>query len=105
MISLTIVILGIIILFAFLNYNNTINTATSMIDRFIEDEPKRNPNDRVENYKIKENFKIDGIYNIMVEDSKIIRKDNSSYDKKVEEYAIKISEKHSEKGIVRKLYL
>ena len=35
MISLSIVVLGIIILFAILNYRNTINTATIMMDRFI----------------------------------------------------------------------
>ena len=35
MVSLSIIILGIIILFAVLNYSNTINTATFMMDRFM----------------------------------------------------------------------
>ena len=34
MVSISTIILGIIILFAILNYNNTINVATSMLDRF-----------------------------------------------------------------------
>ena len=34
-ISLSVVLLGIILLFAIFNYKNTINTATSMMDRFI----------------------------------------------------------------------
>lgn len=40
MISLSIIVLGIIILFAILNYRNTINTATLMMGRFIDGEIK-----------------------------------------------------------------
>ena len=48
MVSLSIIILGIIMLFALLNYNNTINTGAMIIDRFGEREPKKNPNDKIE---------------------------------------------------------
>ncbi len=36
MLSISAVILGTIIIFAYSNYNNTINAATSMLDRFNE---------------------------------------------------------------------
>lgn len=99
MISLSIIILGIIILFAFLNYNNAINTATFMIDRFMGEEPKRNPNDRVEDYKTKPEINIDGLYTVLIENSVIVQ---SSNDNTVNEYALKISKKNSEKGIIGK---
>ncbi len=41
MLSLSIVMLGIIILYAYLNYTNIINTTVSMMNRFIELNPKR----------------------------------------------------------------
>lgn len=99
MISLSIIILGIIILFAFLNYNNAINTTTFMIDRFMGEEPKRNPNDRVEDYKTKPEINIDGLYTVLIENSVIVQ---SSNDNTVNEYALKISKKNSEKGIIGK---
>ena len=43
MVSISTIVLGVIILFAILNYNNTINAATSMLDRF--DNFFRMPND------------------------------------------------------------
>lgn len=99
MISLSIIILGIIILFAFLNYNNAINTTTFMIDRFMGEEPKRNPNDRVEDYKTKPDINIDGLYTVLIENSVIVQ---SSNDNTVNEYALKIAKKNSEKGIIGK---
>jgi len=53
MVSLSIIVLGTIILFAVLNYSNTINTATFMMDRFMGEEPKKSPDGRLEDYKIK----------------------------------------------------
>lgn len=35
LISLSVVVLGVIILFVFLNYNNTINSRATMIDCFV----------------------------------------------------------------------
>lgn len=96
MLSLSTVILGIIILFAFLNYNNAINTATSMMDRFVGGEAKRNPNER------KTDINIDGLYYILIENSNIMQNPDSFYDNTIKEYAIKASEKKSEKGIIGK---
>ena len=102
MISLSIVILGVIILFAFLNYNNTINATTNMLDRLIEGQPRKSPNDRLETDKIKPEIDIDGLYNIIIEDNIIIQTSNSENDKTINEYALKIAKKGKEKGIIGK---
>ncbi len=105
MVSLSIIILGIVILFAILNYNNTINTATSMMNRFVGGEPRRNPDegnepDKSEEDKIKPDINIDGLYYFIVENSTIIQNPDISYDEKIEEYAIKVAEKNDSKGII-----
>lgn len=100
MVSLSIIILGTIIVFAFLNYNNTINTTTFMMDRFVDGEPKRAPNEKIEDYKIKPEIDIDGLYNILIENSVIVQNSNTSNDKEINEYALKIAKKNSEKGII-----
>lgn len=102
MVSLSIVILGIIILFATLNYNNTINTTTFMMDRFMGEETKRNPDNKIEDYKIKPEINIDGLYNITIQDSTIVQSSNTSNDKTINEYALKIASKNNEKGIIGK---
>ena len=43
MLSLSIIIIGLIVLYASINYNNTINTTVSMMTRFVDGEQKRNP--------------------------------------------------------------
>lgn len=101
MVSLSIVILGIILLFSFLNYNNTINTTNFMMDRFMG-EVKRNPDDRIEDYKIKPEEGIDGLYNITIEDSSIVQSSNALNDKTINEYALKIARKSRTKGIIGK---
>lgn len=87
MISLETIILGIIILFAFSNYRNTINTAGMMMDIFVNGEMKRD---------------VDGVYNLKVENSKVIENSDTSRDKTIEEYAIKVSNEYQESGIIGK---
>ena len=101
MISLSIVILGVIILFTVANYINTIDTSTSMLDRFINQGPKKIPEEKYE-FENRNNFDvdIDGLYIYRIEDSKIIRSDNDTNNQKVEEYAIKISNENKEKGMI-----
>lgn len=96
-ISLALVLLGIIILFAILNYENTINTATSMMDRFINGEMKRKEND-----KMIPNINIDGVYYIEIEGSNIIQNSDIAKDKTIGEYAIKASKKDKQTGIIGK---
>ena len=102
MVSLSIIILGTIILFAVLNYSNTINTATFMMDRFIGEESKKSPNGRIEDYKIKPETVIDGVYNFLIQDSIILQSSALSNDKTINEYAIKIAKKNTEKGMIGK---
>lgn len=101
MVSLSIIILGIIILFAFLNYNNTISMATSMVDRFIGGEQKRSPNGKIEDYKIKQEVGIDGLYNILIEDSMIVQSSDTT-NETINDYALKIAKKNKNKGIIGK---
>lgn len=102
MVSLSIVVLGVIILFAFLNYNNTINTASMIIDRFVYKEPRKTPNDRIEENKIKPEINIEGLYYILVENGTVIQNPDVEQDKTINEYAIKISKKNNQKGIIGK---
>lgn len=102
MVSLSIIILGTIILFAVLNYSNTINTATFMMDRFMGEELKKNPEGRSDDYKIKPETMIDGVYNFLIQDSIIVQSSALSNDKTINEYALKIAKKNTEKGIIGK---
>lgn len=102
MVSLSIIIFGTIILFAVLNYSNTINTATFMMDRFMGEEPKKKSDERIDDYKIKTDTNIDGVYNFLIQDSIIIQNSNTSNDKAINEYALKIAKKNTEKGIIGK---
>ena len=102
MVSLSIIIFGTIILFAVLNYSNTINTATFMMDRFMGEEPMKKSDERIDDYKIKTDTNIDGVYNFLIQDSIIIQNSNTSNDKAINEYALKIAKKNTEKGIIGK---
>lgn len=102
MASLSIISLVMIFLFTILNYNNTINTANFMMDRFIGEDPKRNPDDRIEDYKIRPEVNIEGLYNITIKNSIIVQSSDTSDDKIINEYALKIARKNSQKGIIGK---
>ncbi|MCI8621097.1 MAG: HAMP domain-containing histidine kinase [Clostridia bacterium] len=102
MVSLSIIILGTIILFTVLNYSNTINTATFMMDRFMGEEMKKGPDERADDYKIKPETTIDGVYNFLVQDYIIVQSSNLSNDKAINDYVIKIAKKNTEKGIIGK---
>ena len=102
MVSLSIIILGTIILFTVLNYNNTINTTNFIMDRFMGEEPKKSPEGRVDDYKIKQETTIDGIYSFLIEDSIIVQSSNTSNDKTINDYALKVAKKNTEKGMIGK---
>lgn len=100
MASLGIIVLGIILIFAILNYKNTINTASFMMDRFFNGDMKRNISEKPEDGRMKIN--IEGLYYIQIENSKIIANSDITNDKNIEEYAIKASQKKAETGIIGK---
>ncbi|HOZ54476.1 MAG TPA: HAMP domain-containing sensor histidine kinase [Clostridia bacterium] len=99
MVSLSIIVIGTISVFTILNYNNTINSTTFMMDRFIDGGPKVNPKTRFENRSKQEN-NINGLYTFVIENSEIIAVSNTIEDKTINEYANKISKSKSKKGII-----
>ena len=100
-ISLSIIVVGIIMIFTILNYKNTINTATFMMDRFTNRDAKKSIDDNLENdnINIKPNF--DGVYYIQIEDSHIVGKNDMINNEKIEELALKASKKKYESGIIQ----
>ena len=97
-IALSIIVVGIILLFTILNYRNTINTATIMMDRFTNRDIKKNVDG---NKKIEvDKPTIEGVYYVQIEDSHVISNSNIVQDKTIEEYALKVSKKHNESGII-----
>ena len=93
-ISLSIVVVGIIVLFGVLNYKNTINTAKLMMDRVEKKDFRKNPNDENPIQRIS----IDGLYYVQIEDGKV--KENSSENAQIEDYALKISKGKKADGII-----
>lgn len=101
MISLSIVILGIIILIAGFNYTSTIKTSTLILNRFINNEPiKPNENRGESNNKEYEEFNIEGLYTITIENSKIIKNNGTSNNPIIKQYAMKLLKGNSESGII-----
>ena len=100
MVSISTIVLGVIILFAILNYNNTINAATSVLDRF--DNFFRMPNDeRTQTNNDDNRMEIDlsETYTYMIENGKIVDSiGNKNED--IEQYVYKAYKQNKEKGIV-----
>ena len=97
-VSLSIIILGVISIFAFLNYHNTINTAVMMIDRMskmgLPRELERTPGKELE----KNNQSIDGIYNIRIDNNTVL--EDIQIDSKIRDYAVEATKRKSESGII-----
>ena len=101
MISLSVVILGVIILFAFFNYTNTIEGRFSAVERFGNIGMKAGPNARPDELiNIQPN--LNGVYNIIIENSKIIQNTDRTRNEDIEKYAIKLSKQNKESGIIDK---
>lgn len=99
MLSLSIIMIGVIILYAALNYNNTLNTTISMMNRFVDVEPNRNYN-KIDDYKLKPEFNIDGLYRVIIQNSVIIHGPESLRNNEIDEFALKILKRNNEKGII-----
>ena len=99
MLSLSIVILGIIILYAYLNYTNTITTTVSMMNRFIEPEPRINYNG-LEDFKIRPEFNIEGLCRIVIQNSTIIHTSGNLREAEINKFANKLLKKNNESGIL-----
>ena len=103
MVSLSILIIGVILLFSILNYNNTISSRILMMDRFAGGQiVRKNISEKPPEVLNKENLQIsiEGVYNIVVENSKVIENSDISKNKIIQEYAIKVSNKNNDTGIM-----
>lgn len=99
MLSVSLILIGIIVIFAYLNYNNTINAATSMMDRF-NDFPKE-PNNKDDTHINDDqmSMNLDNTYSFMIDNGKIIDHFGEA-DNTIEEYAQKVYRQNKENGII-----
>ena len=106
--SITVILLGIILIFAYMNYKNTLNTATVMMDRFNEfdkrqmdmkEPPTDSEGEKQEPSEIMQDSAIDGNYYFAIEDGKIIS-NSGEKDNQLEEIALKAYGKNKESGII-----
>ena len=97
-ISLSVIVLGIIILFAGFSYRNTIKSSTMFMDRIEgrmeikEDKPKEFSEEKNEKY-------IEGVYKLEVNDNNVISKSNDVTDE-IKNYAIEVSNRNSDEGYI-----
>ena len=104
MITLSIVVLGVIVLFTSLNYVNVLNNSTIMMDRiagmdFGRDNGHKPPLDAgIE--KFNQDIQIEGVYNLKVRDLEVIDDFNREYDEQIKEYAIKAVSSKRDIGII-----
>ena len=95
-ISLSVIILGVIILFTTFNYRNTITSSTIFMDRLEgrignkEDKLKEIPAEREERY-------IDGVYKIEINNNNVISKSNDISDE-IKKYALEVSNRNFDEG-------
>lgn len=95
--SLTSIIIGIILIYSVMNYKNTITSATMMMDKFIGEDIRKN-----EGLEEVPRLEIEGLYTFWIEnDTKTIKQANSK-DSEMKNYAIKVSQRKSESGIIDK---
>lgn len=107
--SISVILIGVIIIFAYMNYQNTLNTATVMMDRFNEFDKKqidmKEPpteiadTEKQEPPEMTEGSAIDGNYYFAIEDGKIIS-NSGEKNSQLEELALKAYNKNKESGII-----
>ena len=102
-ISLTIIILGIIVLFTTSSYKNTITSSTMFMDRIeVKDEAKADkPNDfnGLQSFMAPFLANVEGVYKLQIKDNEIIRESDDVTDE-IRSYAIKVSNRISEEGYI-----
>lgn len=95
-ISLSIIILGVIILFTILNYHNTIDTAVMMINRMTDIGENREFNRPPEQETMENKKYIEGIYHIRIKNNMVTNiRYGEELDETIEQYALDISKKNS----------
>ena len=104
-ISLSVIILGIIIIFTSFSYKNTITSSTMFMERI---ERKDNvKGEQPEDFREAKNdrdlflINIDGVYRLSIENNSVMRESEDVTDE-IRNYAIKLSNKKSEEGYIGK---
>ena len=98
-ISLSVILIGIIVIFASLSYKNTINSSTVFMDRIGRKENKPENNSEAKIDKDPFLINIDGAYRLRIKNNEIIRESNDITDE-IRNYAITASNKKSEEGFI-----
>ena len=96
LLSLAIPLLIGIIFYDFSYYNSIVNSNAGVVDRLMGMPPKNEK--REEETGRKEMPEIDGVYSVMVHNNEVLS--DKSITDKVKEYALKVSTKKSESGII-----
>lgn len=101
--SLSIIILGVIIVFAGFSYQNTITSSTMLMDKIEgredikSDKPKEPDSMRTDEDPFMIN--VEGVYKIEVSNNNVIKESYSVTDE-IRDYAIKLSKSNSEEGYI-----
>ena len=102
-ITLSIIILGLIILFGVMNYRNTIISSTRFMDRIeirgetINDKPRELDEPRINNEDFMVN--LEGVYRLQIKDNKII-KESDGVTNEIKNNALKIENSTAEEGYI-----
>ena len=113
MVSISTITIGVIVLFSYYNYRNTINTSAFFIDRFYGREEREKPKGDIQNVEKqmgmenqkefpkeeRENIEIEGFYSVIIKNSQIVNNDQNITEE-VKQYALEVAQKNSDTGIV-----
>ena len=97
--SLSIVLLGIIIIFTSLSYKNTITSSTVFMDRIGRKETKPEDSSEAKLDRVPFLINIDGAYRLRIKDNEVIKESNDINDE-IRNYAITASNKKAEEGYI-----
>lgn len=104
-ISLSVIILGIIIIFTSFSYKNTITSSTMFMERIErKDDVKREQSDDFREANNNRDLfltNIDGVYRLSIENNSVMRESDDVTDE-IRNYALKLSNKKTEEGYIGK---
>ena len=92
-ISLSIVLLGVIIIFTSLSYKNTITSSTMVMDRL------EGKNVKIKNVESLFPISIEGVYKLRIYNNSVIEQSNDITDE-IKKYALEVSKKNSKEGYI-----
>ena len=92
-ISLSIILLGVIVVFASLSYKNTITSTTMVMDRL------EGKNNIIKNIDTPSFMSIDGVYKLRIYNNSIIKQSDEITDE-IKKYAVEVSKKNVKDGYI-----